>query len=214
MGCITTTVLDHIVLDCDDIPTGGVKAVYIANACDTVIGFEEDDSDAEFGKVGMLAFGGGKVFKMEFNTKDGVTGWEETKTVESSGIVTNVPVFTIEFPKMTKEKRQFVNDVLNPNSTSLLFVEDAAGTKHVLGAKFGMRATEGVGVTGTGRTDKNSYTLTFTGEETEFSYDVEDKWANVEAKTPPTSGGEGDWSDSTAAGTLTIPRQSCLPTPA
>lgn len=212
MGCVTTTVLDHIVLDCDDVPTGGIKAVYIANACDAAIGFQEDDSHADFGKVKLLGFDTGKVYKMEFNRKDGVTAWEETKTVEDSGIVTNVPTFTIEFPKMTLEKRNFVNDILNPNSLSILFIEDAAGTKHALGAKFGMRATEGVGASGTGRTEKNAFTLTFTGEETEFSYDMEEKWANVENKEPIASGGEGDWTVNPDA--LTIPRQSCLATPA
>ena len=210
MGCITTIELDGIGLDCTDIPTGGIKSIYIANACDTVIGFGDDAGvPAEFGKVSILAFGNAEVFKLEFNKKDGVTGWTEAKTIDDSGLVTNVPTLTLEFPKMTKEKRNLVNDILNPNVNSILFVEEAAGSYHVFGAKFGMKATSGSGVTGTGRSEKNTYTLTFTGEESELSYDLSDKWANVVNKETPAIGGEGDWTSIPAG--VTVPRQGCIP---
>ena len=42
MACITTLELEGIGLDCNDIPTGGLKAVYISNACDTVLGFVDN----------------------------------------------------------------------------------------------------------------------------------------------------------------------------
>lgn len=219
MGCITTLELEGIGLNCSDIPTGGVKEIYISNACDTVLGFHDQfeldggGANPDYGKVTTLAFGGGEVFKLEFNKKDGVTGWSEAKTVDDTGLVTNVPTITIEFPKMTKEKRNLVNEILNPNVTSLIFVRTAADTYHVLGAKFGMKASSGSGATGTGRTEKNAYTLVFTGEESELSYDVADKWANVVAKTVPALAGEGDWvADLLASPELNVPRQSCLPT--
>ena len=217
MGCITTLELEGIGLDCNDIPTGGIKEIYISNACDTVLGFvdkpllEAGGANPEYGKVTCLAFGGGEVFKLEFNKKDGATGWSEAKTVDDTGLVTNVPTLTIEFPKMTKEKRNLINEILNPNVTSLLFVRTAADTYHVLGAKFGMKASSGSGATGTGRTEKNAYTLVFTGEESELSYDVSDKWANVIAKTVPALAGEGDWEADIIANESTVPRQSCIP---
>jgi len=217
MGCITTLELDGIGLDCLDIPTGGIKNIYIANACDTVIGFVDNpimvdlSENPEFGKVTCLAFGAGEVYKLEFNKKDGVTGWSEAKTMDDTGLVTNVPTLTIEFPKMTKEKRNIVNEVLNPNVNVILFVETAAGTYHVLGAKYGMKATSGSGSTGTGRAEKNSYTLVFEGEESELSFDLEDKWANVLAKTPPALLGEGDWAADIVTNESTVPRQSCIP---
>lgn len=226
MGCITTLELDGIGLNCQDIPTGGIKNIYIANACDVALGFVDKPikidgttPNAEFGKVTCLAFrdagggdGNGEVYKLEFNKKDGVTGWSEAKTIDDTGLVTNVPTLTIEFPKMTKEKRNIVNDLLNPNVTVLLFVETAAGTKHVLGAKYGMKATSGAGQSGTGRTEKNTYTLTFTGEESELSFDCSDKWANVTGKIVPALLGEGDWAADITANEATVPRQSCIPT--
>ena len=217
MGCITTLELDGLGLDCSDIPTGGLKNIYIANACDTVIGFVDKPLKAdlspntEFGKVTTLAFDGGEVFKLDFNKKDGVTGWSEAKTVDATGLITNVPTLTIEFPRMTKSKRNLINSVLNPNVNVLLFVESAAGTKHVLGAKYGMKATSGSGASGSGRSEKNVYTLTFSGEESELSFDLEDKWANVIAKSVPALLGEGDWVADQTTNESTVPRQNCIP---
>jgi hypothetical protein len=219
MGCVTDLELDGLGLDCSDIPTGGIKSIYIANACDTVIGFVDKPllagggANAQYGKVTTLAFNAGEVFKLEFNRKDGATSWSETKTVDNTGLVTNVPTLTVEFPKMTKQKRQLVNQVLNPNVTVILFVETAGGTFHALGAKFGMKATSGSGVTGTGRSEKNAYTLVFTGEESELSFDLEDKWANVPAKSLPTLAGEGDWRADIITNESTVPRQGCIPDP-
>ena len=223
MGCITTLELDGLGLDCTDIPTGGIKTIYIANACDVALGFVDKPllvgggANAEFGKVTCLAFtgvsdGAGEVYKLEFNKKDGATGWSEVKTVDTTGLVTNVPTLTLEFPKMTKEKRNLINDVLNPNVTVILFVETAAGTYHVLGAKYGMKATSGSGATGTGRTEKNAYTLVFTGEESELSFDLTDKWANVTGKIVPALAGEGDWEADIVTNESTVPRQDCIPT--
>lgn len=224
MGCITTLEFDGLGLNCTDIPTGGVKSIYIANACDTAIGFvdkqlKEDGTtpNGMFGRVTSLAFrglydGAGEVYKLEFNKKDGVTGWTEAKTVSDTGLITNVPTLTVEFPKMTKAKRNLINDVLNPNVTVILFVETAAGTYHVLGAKYGMKATSGSGATGTGRTEKNAYTLVFTGEESELSFDLEDKWSNVIGKVVPAIGGEGDWAADIIANEATVPRKDCIPT--
>ena len=223
MGCITSLELDGLGLDCNDIPTGGIKNVYIANACDVALGFVDkplkDDlsPNAKFGQVTSLAFSGvsdgsGEVYRLDFNKKDGVTGWSEAKTIDDTGLVTNVPTLTIEFPKMTKEKRNIVNDVLNPNVNVILFVETAAGTHHVLGAKYGMKATSGSGASGTGRAEKNTFTLVFTGEESELSFDVSDKWANVTGKVVPALAGEGDWAADIVANEATVPRQDCIPT--
>jgi hypothetical protein len=224
MGCTTNFELEGIGLDCNDIPTGGIKSIYIANAQDTVLGFvdkpiKQDGTtpNTEYGKVTCLAFrdngGTGEVFKLDFNRKDGATGWSEAKTVDNTGLITSVPTLTIELPKMTKEKRNMINEVLNPNANVLLFVETAAGTHHVLGAKYGMRATSGSGATGTGRTEKNAYTLVFTGEESELSYDLADKWSNVVNKVTPTLAGEGDWEADIIANESTVPRQGIIPTP-
>ena len=229
MGCSTDIILDGISLDCNDIPTGGLKQIFVSNACDVALGFvdkELKDSDGlvnpEFGKVTCCGFTPtqadpeiGEVWNLEFNKKDGVTGFIENKTVDPSGLTTNIPTLTIEFPKMTLSKRTLINDVLNPNVTVIVFIETAAGTKHCLGAKYGMRATSGEGVTGTGRTDKNVYTLILTGEETDLSFDMEDIWDNVvnRISVDTTGATNVDWVADQATNESTVPRQDCIPTP-
>ena len=87
MGCITSIELEGIGLDCNDIPVGGLKKVFIANACDTVIGFHDKPELAgggdnpDFGKVTCLAFGAGEVYELEFNKKDGATGFRIPKNI-------------------------------------------------------------------------------------------------------------------------------------
>lgn len=228
MACITDIVLDNITLDCNDIPTGGLKSIYISSACDVALGFVDkeimDDLSVnpKYGEVTCIGFNPsanpeiGEVWKIEFNKKDGVTGFIENKTVDPSGLTTNIPTVTIEFPKMTLEKRNLLNDILNPNVTSIVFIETAAGTFHTLGAKYGMRASSGDGATGTGRTDKNVYTLILVGEEAELSYDTETLWANVEDRVSvDTTGATNvDWEDDQTTNESTVPRQDCIPVPA
>ena len=232
MGCTTDIELKGITLDCNDIPTGGLKAIYISTACDTALGFVDKPElsgggdNPDYGKVVCCGFAPsqgdpeiGEVYSMEFNRKDGISGFVENKTVDTSGLTTNVPTLTVEFPKMTREKRQLLNDLLNPNVTLLIFVETAAGTKHCLGAKFGMRASSAEGATGTGRTEKNVYTVTFVGEESELSYDASDVWSNIENRVAVDTTGATmvDWRDVVSGGSddreATVPRQDCIPVP-
>ena len=52
MGCITTLGLEGLGLDCTDIPTGGIKNLYIANACDVAIGFVDKPIKIEYQEDG------------------------------------------------------------------------------------------------------------------------------------------------------------------
>lgn len=228
MGCTTDVLLDKITLNCEDIPTGGLKSIYLSTACDVALGFvDKVKKDAgtvnpDYGKVVCIGFAPtdadeqvGKVYSLEFNKKDGVTGFVENKTIDPSGLTTNIPSLTVEFPKMTSEKREFLNAALNPNVSLIIFVETAAGTKHCLGAKYGMRASAAEGATGTGRTEKNVYTVTFVGEESELSYDCSGLWDNVKNRVSvDTTGATGvDWEAVQVTTECTVPRQDCIPTP-
>ena len=50
--------------------------------------------------------------------------------------------------------------------------------------------------------------------ESELSYDVSDKWANVTGKVVPALLGEGDWRADIVTNESTVPRQNCIPDPA
>ena len=223
MGCKTDEQLDNISLDCNDIPVGGIREIYIANACDVALGVQDKmeaggSPNAQFGKVTTLGFrgastaGSGKVYQIEFNKKDGTTSFTDAKTVESSGIVTVVPTLVVELPRMNGSKRKFLNEMSTGVGKYLVFLKTTAGTKHLLGAKFGMKVSEIAGTTGTGRTEKNTYKLTLVGEELELAYDLEDLWNNVVNKVSVTQSGASNV-DVAADTDAFIPRKNCIPTP-
>jgi len=195
MACITDLKLDGISLDCNDIPVGGLDAIYVANYCDVALAVvdkaEKKDGSAnpKYGEVTCCGFrengttpGVGKVYKLEFNKKDGSTNFTDAKTVDPSGLITVTPTLTVELPRATADKMNLANQMANPSASFRVFVKTAAGTKHVLGAKFGMRLSEASMQSGSGRTDKNIITLTFVGEESELAYDASAVWNNVVGK--------------------------------
>lgn len=219
MGCLTTTELLNVSLDCNDVPVGGLKRVFIAGACQTALSIIDDRDNALFGTVEVLAFetesgNVGKVYELEFNKRDSATSFTDAKTVDASGIVSSIPTLTIEFPKMTNSKRNVLNDLATGVGNYLVFVETAAGTKHVLGAKFGMRVSEIKGTTGTGRTEKNAFTVTMVGDESELSYVINDMlWGNVVNKVSVDHFTAVGIDLDTEAIEGFVPRSSCAPRP-
>ena len=117
---------------------------------------------------------------MEFNPKDGFSNFTDEKTVDESGIVTAIPTVSLEFPKMTLNKRNAL-DVLSTSGMELiLFIETAGGERHAVGLDFGMQASTVNGKSGTGRTEKNSYDVAFTGEETNLARLITDSvWTTI-----------------------------------
>jgi len=218
MGCITNIALDNISLDCNDVPVGGLAEVYAAGACETALAVHPKADDTDYGKASILSFAGesaagtGKVYKLEFNKRDGVTSFTDAKTVDATGLVTVTPTLTLELPKMNEAKRSLLNKMANGNGKYLVFLKTSAGTKHVLGAKFGMKVSSVSGTTGTGRTDKNTYTITFTGEESELAYDISDVWDNVVNKVSIDQAGATNHDTSAATADAFVPRTDCIPT--
>ena len=225
MSCETNLELDNLSLDCYDIPVGGLKSIYIANACDVALGFvdkalkTDNSENPKYGQVTCLGFKGsvtpasGEVYKWEFNKRDGVTNLTDAKTVDQSGLTTVIPTLTLEFPKTDAMKLNLANKLSNTNVELLMFIETTAGTKHVLGAKFGMRVSEVTDQSGTGRTDKNIITITFVGEESELSYDVETLWDNIinKASTLDPAATNVDWEADIVTNESYVPRKRCIP---
>ena len=222
MGCDTSIELDNISLACSDVPVGGLKEIYIAAACSVALGLQDKmeitgSPNADFGKATTIGFkgdstpGSGEVFSLEFNKRDGATSYTDAKTVDASGIVTVVPTLVLEIPKMTNDKRNILNQMSTGTAKYVVFVKTTAETYHVLGGKFGMKVSEISGVTGTGRTEKNTYTLTLVGEETELSYDCEDLWdANVVGRASVLDTGAANV-DVSADTDAYVPRMKCIP---
>jgi hypothetical protein len=174
MGCTNATILTGVAFDCDDIPTGGLKTIYLVHKADittyTVVA----------GAMTSATIALTKVVQLEFNNKDAFTSFTDVKTVTPAGIVSAVPTIVVEFPKMTVAKRNELTALTQSAGTELVaFVETAAGTKHVVGLDFGLYASTVNGQSGTGRSDKNIFQLTLTGEESELSYGADAVWEEV-----------------------------------
>ena len=182
MPCNQAATLDNITFACTDIPTGGLTKVIIAdyynvtsNALITVSGNDVTVTPATTGLITD-----GDAVNLEFNNKDGYSVFTDVKTINADGSFSVVPTVSVEFPVMTKEKRDAIQDMSSPYARVVALVETAAGTHHVIGLDFGLYFATVDGGSGTTRSEKNRFQVTMTGEEDTLAYYVADaEWANV-----------------------------------
>jgi hypothetical protein len=73
-----------------------------------------------------------------------------------------------------------LDNLAKPGAELVAFIETAAGTYHMVGFDYGLYAATVDGNSGTGRSEKNRYQITLTGEEDSLSYCIESaEWADV-----------------------------------
>lgn len=177
MPCDLAVINSDVTLDCNDVPIGGITKALVAKLSD-LTGFTEVD-----GELTAVTIAANKVIDLEFNTKDGFSNFTDEKTVDDSGIVTAIPTISLEFPKMTLDKRNALDNLTTSGLELVVFIETAAGERHACGMDFGMMGSEVTGQSGTGRTEKNTYALTLTGEETNLARLIDAAtWANLLTK--------------------------------
>jgi hypothetical protein len=180
MACTTT--LTGITFGCTDIPTGGITKVLLG---DFTTVRTKVAANATTGVVTITPTGAGLVTDgavdlFEFNIKDGFSVMTDVKTVNSDGTFSVVPTLSLEFPKMSAAKRLELDKISNPLGRFIAFVETASGTYHMLGFDFGLYFSSVDGSTGTGRSEKNRWQMTLTGEENSLSFNIESaEWAEV-----------------------------------
>ena len=176
MGCTSEHTLSDVLYSCADLPVGGLMTVFIARKDKTTVAFAIDDETT----VESITFDEPTIdiVKLEFNNKDAFTSFTDVKTVDPTGTIQTIPTITIEFPKMNKEKRDEMNELCNAGLELLGFIKTAAGTQHLVGMDFGLFGSTVTGQTGTGRSEKNVYQLTLSGDETNLALDLTDAvWA-------------------------------------
>jgi len=192
MACNLT--LADVGFDCTDLGIGGLKAVYLANRDELIVG---DGSGNPFvsvtggavtvtpdansaGAPDNTLYSDGDAVKVEFNLKDGFSVFTDVKTVSADGIVSTVPTIAIEIPKMSSAHRDALNDMAKAGAELVAFVETAAGTYHMIGFDYGLYAATVDGTSGTGRAEKNRYQLTLTGDEDSLAYHLDSaNWAKI-----------------------------------
>lgn len=180
MPCDLNIINGDVTLDCSDIPVGGIIKALVAKF-DDVTAFTEVD-----GELTSITVADNDVVNLEFNPKDGFSNFTDEKTVDETGIVTAVPMVSLEFPKMTLAKRNALESLSASGMELIVFIETAAGGKHALGLDFGMMASEVNGKSGAGRTEKNNYDVKFLGEETNLARLIDDAtWSDLLTKVKP-----------------------------
>jgi len=75
---------------------------------------------------------------------------------------------------MTPTKITELENIATPGAELVALVETAAGTYHAAGLDFGVYLGTVDGNSGTGRTEKNRFQVTITGEENGLSYGFAD----------------------------------------
>lgn len=169
MACNVT--LADISYSCDDVAIGGIVELHIANKTDAVAAMTLDADDRVVTAVSAAVSG---ISEISFNNKDGFSVFSEVKTVSADGIVSTVPTISVELPKMTAAKITALNDLSKGGAELVAFVETAAGTYHVCGLDYGLYAGTVDANSGTGRSEKNRFQLTLTGDEQGLSYSITD----------------------------------------
>jgi len=177
MACNIT--LADIAYSCDDVAIGGIVNLYLANKANLVKASGAFDQLASGGvvidydartivdgaTVDIVAIAAVDGIEIAFNNKDGFSVFSEVKTVSADGIVSTVPTVSTELPKMTPAKTTALNKLAKGGAELVAFVQTAAGTYHVVGMDYGLYVGTVDGNSGTGRSEKNRFQLTLTGDE-------------------------------------------------
>lgn len=178
MACNPT--LTGINFDCTDLGIGGLTKVYIANKADLDGIVTVSGSTVTIAPTTTTLVGDGDAVEIDFNLKDGFSVFSEVKTVSADGTTNVVPTISIEIPKMTAAHRDELEEISKAGAELVAFIETAAGTHHLVGYDYGLYASSVDATSGTGRSEKNRYQITFTGEEDALSLDIADaEWSDV-----------------------------------
>ena len=81
---------------------------------------------------------------------------------------------------MSLAHRNALNALASGGSELVAFVETAAGTYHMLGFDYGMYAATIDGTSGSGRSEKNRFQITLTGDEDSLAYSLTaEQWEDI-----------------------------------
>jgi hypothetical protein len=185
MACIPQAALADISYDCAK-TTGGIKRLFLGygvgdgaaiGGAREITGMTIDTTvgSATYGQITVAtAASADPVWsEINFNRKDGVSYFGDVLTTEQNGIQNTVPTIMVEIPLMSPDNMTAIS-TMSLSDDLVALVETAAGTWHMVGYDFGLRVGTADGNSGTGRTEKNRYQLTLTGEEGGLAYQFTD----------------------------------------
>jgi hypothetical protein len=168
MACTVT--LSAIDYGCDDLGIGGIVELHVSSRASANTAITTKDSATRV--ISAVAAAASDVVQLSFNLKDGFSVFSEVKTSNADGTFSTVPTISAEFPKMDASRISALDQMSNGAPEMVAFVKTAAGTYHVCGLDFGLYTSTVDGNSGTGRSEKNRFQLTMTGEEAGLSYSI------------------------------------------
>ena len=168
MACTVT--LADITYGCDDLGIGGIVELHVASREKSLAAITTKDDSTRV--VSAVSGAASDVVQFSFNLKDGFSVFSEVKTSNADGTFSTVPTISAEFPKMDAARITALDQMSNGAPEMVAFVKTAAGTHHVCGLDFGLYVSTVDGNSGTGRSEKNRFQLTMTGEEAGLSYSI------------------------------------------
>tara|TARA_B110000908_G_scaffold11212_1_gene13227 strand:+ start:357 stop:896 length:540 start_codon:yes stop_codon:yes gene_type:complete len=170
MACTVT--LSAIDYGCNDLGIGGIVELHVSSRETANAAITTKDSATRV--ISAVSAAATDVVQLSFNLKDGFSVFSEVKTSNADGTFSTVPTISAEFPKMDASRISALDQMSNGAPEMVAFVKTAAGTYHVCGLDFGLYTSTVDGSSGTGRSEKNRFQLTMTGEEAGLSYSITD----------------------------------------
>ena len=182
--------LTGIAFSCTDLPVGGLTKIYIGERSDVIsatagnVTVDDDKTSANYGDVTIGAATGlvtdAGLVELSFNNKDAFSVFTDVKTVSADGVTSTVPTIAVEVPTMSAAHRDALNELASAGAELVAFVETAAGTYHMVGFDYGLYAATVDGTSGTGRSEKNRFQITLTGDEDSLALALTaEQWADV-----------------------------------
>ena len=168
MACNVT--LADITYGCDDLGIGGIVELYVSSRIDALAAITTKDTATRV--ISAVSAKPTDLVQFSFNLKDGFSVFSEVKTSNADGSFSTIPTVSAEFPKMDAARITALDQMSNGAPELVAFVKTAAGTHHVCGLDFGMYVSTIDGNSGTGRSEKNRFQVSLTGEEAGLSYSI------------------------------------------
>jgi len=169
MACNVT--LANITYGCDDLGIGGIVELHVSSREDALAAITTKDTATRVISA-VTPIAALDIAQFSFNLKDGFSVFSEVKTSNADGTFSTVPTISAEFPKMDAARITALDQMSNGAPEMVAFVKTAAGTHHVCGLDFGIYTSTVDGNSGTGRSEKNRFQVTLTGEEAGLSYSI------------------------------------------
>lgn len=169
MTCICDNISGGITKTCDN-NIGGIKKMYITERCNITFPLTLTSPGDVISGITMAV--GTSFHEYEFNKNTCFFTENENNNAEN-GTTVITQTITLNLNRREKTKRDNIA-LLGKFKDLCIIITDSNDLNWFFGEENGVNLTTNEGGSGTTKTDKNGYTLTFVGEEPEMANTVSD----------------------------------------